>query len=169
MSHDHSIRGIRYYDCDLCGFTYRITDTTINSAGLRVCRFHDVDEGDYMYAPVQTYDPSRPTFYDVPANEYYQLRCTDNQLFTVGIPNLGGWIPPPYGAMNLSTGVMFQVVVTSGSLYIDNNGAQCRNIPPFTDTDTDEQQQLIVVNESGINNLAFIDVTPVVNSGWTGW
>lgn len=54
MSRDHTIRGIRYYDCDLCGITYRITDTQLNSAGLRVCKDHDVDEGEYHRVVVET-------------------------------------------------------------------------------------------------------------------
>lgn len=49
MSRDHTIRGIRYYDCDLCGITYRWNETQLNSAGLRVCKDHDVDEGEYRH------------------------------------------------------------------------------------------------------------------------
>ena len=45
MPFDHSIKGERYIDCDLCGYTYRYSDTTLNAGGLRVCREKCLDEG----------------------------------------------------------------------------------------------------------------------------
>lgn len=39
-------------DCDLCGITYRITDTQLNDAGLRVCKHHDVDVGHYRHPSI---------------------------------------------------------------------------------------------------------------------
>lgn len=53
MARDHSLKGERYYDCDLCGFTYRYFDTRINRGGLRVCIYHCLDEGPWssVYSP----------------------------------------------------------------------------------------------------------------------
>lgn len=39
MATDHQIKGERYYDCDICGFTYRESDTTIDKDGSRVCQY----------------------------------------------------------------------------------------------------------------------------------
>jgi len=49
MSRDHRIRGERYVECALCGFIYRISDTALNDAGLRVCKAHDLDKGKYRH------------------------------------------------------------------------------------------------------------------------
>lgn len=38
MATDNSHKGERYYDCDVCGFTYRESDTTIDK-GSRVCKY----------------------------------------------------------------------------------------------------------------------------------
>ena len=53
MARDHKIRGERYHDCDICGFTYRHSDTIIHKNGLRVCIYHCMDGGrDIKFARV---------------------------------------------------------------------------------------------------------------------
>ena len=77
MSQDHTIKGERYYDCDLCGFTYRISDTIINSAGLRVCKNHDVDRGEYRFGrsgcQSTIWDRNIPTTWDNRLGHGYTL------------------------------------------------------------------------------------------------
>ena len=51
MARDHAHTGERYRECDLCGFPYRKSELVLNTAGLYVCVHHDVDEGEYVFAP----------------------------------------------------------------------------------------------------------------------
>ena len=37
MPHTHEITGEQYYECDICGFDYKESETIIDSAGFRVC------------------------------------------------------------------------------------------------------------------------------------
>jgi hypothetical protein len=61
LARDHSLKGERYYDCDLCGFTYRWSDTRINAGGLRVCTDHDLDIGPWASGgPVRHMSPPSP-------------------------------------------------------------------------------------------------------------
>ena len=164
MSRDHTIRGIRYTYCDLCGFTYRWSDTTLNSAGLRVCRFHDIDQGDYKYPPPQPYNQSLPVFYDNKINKYYQLQATSSYLQEVEIVNLGGVMPQPYVIPNLSTRVTYQLFLQGGFLKL-KQGVNGKRIPPLIDTQTGESLQLIVnTTASGTIQLSFYDVTQVVST-----
>ena len=37
MAKDHQHKGDKYYDCDICGFTVRYSETSIDWRGYRVC------------------------------------------------------------------------------------------------------------------------------------
>ena len=43
------ITGQKLHDCDICGFTYRFSETGLNTAGLRVCFEKCFDIGKFVY------------------------------------------------------------------------------------------------------------------------
>lgn len=157
MSRDHAIRGVEYTSCDLCGFIFRITDTILNSAGLRVCKAHDVDaRGEFMFAPPPLYSPG-PILYDYQTQKYYQLAINGGFLDAVEVPSLGGVIPIPYVAADSTRCISYQVSMQNGSLTI-REGVNGKRIPPIMDSQTGVYRQIIVQSYNGETVLALLEI-----------
>jgi len=124
MGRDHTIKGGKYYDCDLCGITYRYNDLVVNSAGLRVCRVHCLDTSDYRFRDPQAYDVTLPVFPITYFNKYYQLKLIAGILVAAEIPYLD-FIPITYivGGDNV-----YQLLMYGGALYI-KTGINGRRFP----------------------------------------
>ena len=143
MAQDHSIKGTRYYDCDICGMTYRITDTVLNSAGLRVCREHDIDKGEYRFAPSQSYNTNAPVYYDRKADRYYQLQTTSGVLNSVEIGHLGGFIPLKYTVLDKDRNIPYLLFFQYGQVHVKER-VEGRRTPLLIDTQTGAKRQLFV-------------------------
>jgi len=159
MSRDHAIKGIRYYDCDLCGFTYRITDTTLNSAGLRVCYDHDVDQSDYkFFKRTSVFDPNLPLFYDKTNDSYYQLYSNALVLKAIMVEDIDIQ-PPVYMIGDYSANQIYQLVMDGGKLYI-KEGVYGKKFPFLLDITLGTYQMLHVLVDplDGVAKLYFKEV-----------
>ena len=157
MARDHTITGERYWDCDLCGFTYRWSETVLNTAGLRVCRNHDVDKGEYRFAPVPPYDINSPVYYDKSMDQYFQLQSQNQVLVAVPIPHLGGLLPQPYIVVDFANHIQYQIIIDGGVLDL-KPGINGKKAPVLVDTDG-SIQQLQVQNINGVIGLYLMGVT----------
>ena len=157
MARDHTITCERYWDCDLCGFTYRWSETVLNTAGLRVCKKHDVDEGEYRFAPVQPYDINSPVYYDKSMDQYFQLQSQNQVLVAVPIPHLGGLLPQPYIVVDFANHIQYQIIIDGGVLDL-KPGINGKKAPVLVDTDG-SIQQLQVQNINGVIGLYLMGVT----------
>ena len=159
MSRDHTITGERYYDCAICGFTYRWSDTSLNSAGLRVCKKHDVDVGEYRFAPVQPYDIGSPVYYDLVQNQYYQLQSQNQVIVAVPIPYMGGFLPQPYVVADFKNNKAYQLYVSGGQACL-KPGVNGKKVPVLTDTvDGSIQQLQATPDTSGNIQLVLVGIT----------
>jgi len=144
MAQDHSIKGTKYFDCALCGITYRITDTVLNSVGLRVCKDHDVDKGEFRFAPsLYPYDSNAPVYYDRKVDRYYQLQVSSGVLNSIEIPHLGGWIPNKYIILDIDRSIPYWLYFQYGRLYLQE-GVEGKRTPLLVDMQSGMKQQLFV-------------------------
>jgi len=127
---DRAITGEKFYDCDICGFTYRISQTTLNSAGLRVCYEHCLDQGDYRFRTPLPYDIRLPILHDAVTDKYYQLKLSNKILVADEISNLG-YIPIPYVVIEVD-GTVYQLKMINGFLYCVS-GVDGKRFPYFYD------------------------------------
>ena len=158
MSRDHTITGERYIDCDLCGFTYRWSETVLNTAGLRVCRNHDVDKGEYRFAPVPPYDINSPVYYDSVMDQYFQLQSQNQVLVAVPIPHLGGFLPQPYLVADFANNKSYQLIINNGQMSIQS-GVDGKKVPLLVDTEDGSLQQIQVQNVAGNIQLILVGIT----------
>ena len=159
MSRDHTHKGEKYETCDLCGFDYRISETSINSAGLRVCSNHDVDVGDYKFAPRHPYDINMPVLYDKDLNEYFQLGSENGLLVANPIGHLGGFLPFEYIVADWDRGIYHQLYMSNGEASI-KEGTYGRKFPLIPDSSGVSYQLKVISQPSSYSSL---QVDPVEN------
>ena len=117
---DRAITGEKFYDCDICGFTYRMSQTTLNSAGLRVCYEHCLDQGDYRFRTPAPYNIDIPILYDANEDTYWQLGLNGPFLVADEIPDLGGFKPGPYVVVDSASGVAYQLIMDNRQLFVES-------------------------------------------------
>lgn len=161
MAQDRDIKGIRFYDCDICGFTYRITDTHLNSAGLRVCYEHCSDKGEFRFRPPNPYDINSPVYYDTDADKYYQLRVNSGALYDIEIPHLGGWIPPQHIIYNYNMDLAYTLFFSNGMVYLREGVSEFGKKTPLLVDAVAGVKKMLFVSTSGLTSgvsLAMVEV-----------
>ena len=122
-----------------------------------MCRNHDVDKGEYRFAPVPPYDINSPVYYDKSMDQYFQLQSQNQVLVAVPIPHLGGLLPQPYIVVDFANHIQYQIIIDGGVLDL-KPGINGKKAPVLVDTDG-SIQQLQVQNINGVIGLYLMGVT----------